>query len=122
MTGSIPQSPCPRGARTVSLRPVRGGDTIRHLKKLEKGSGLNIYNLGTGNGYSVLDIVKNFESATGKKIPYVIKGRRAGDIATCYASAAKAEKELGWKAQFGIKEMCEDAWRWQSTNPNGYDN
>ncbi len=94
---------------------------VKALKKLEKGSGLNIYNLGTGNGYSVLDIVKNFEEATGKKIPYVIKGRRAGDIATCYASAAKAEKELGWKAQYGIKEMCEDSWRWQSQNPNGYD-
>ena len=94
---------------------------VKALKKLEKGSGLNIYNLGTGNGYSVLDIVKNFEAATGKKIPYVIKGRRAGDIATCYASAAKAEKELGWKAQYGIKEMCEDSWRWQSQNPNGYD-
>ena len=94
---------------------------VKALKKLEKGSGLNIYNLGTGNGYNVLDIVKNFEAATGKKIPYVIKGRRAGDIATCYASAAKAEKELGWKAQYGIKEMCEDSWRWQSQNPNGYD-
>ena len=94
---------------------------VKALKKLEKGSGLNIYNLGTGNGYSVLDIVKNFESATGKKVPYVIKGRRAGDIATCYASADKAKRELGWEAQFGIKEMCEDAWRWQSMNPNGYD-
>ena len=74
-----------------------------------------------GKGYSVLDIVKNFEAATGVKIPYVIKPRRAGDIATCYASAEKAEKELGWKAEYGIKEMCQDSWRWQSQNPNGYD-
>ena len=94
---------------------------VKALKKLEPGSGLNIYNLGTGVGYSVLDIVKNFEAATGVKIPYVIKERRAGDIATCYSNADKAEKELGWKAQNGIKEMCADSWRWQSQNPNGYD-
>ena len=90
------------------------------LKKLAPGSGLSIYNLGTGTGYSVLDIVKNFEEATGVKIPYVIKPRRAGDIACNYASAAKAEKELGWKAENGIREMCEDSWRWQKNNPNGY--
>lgn len=91
------------------------------LKKLAPGSGVNIYNLGTGHGYSVLDIVKNFEAATGIKIPYVIDGRRAGDIATCYCSAAKAKEELGWEAQFGIRQMCEDSWRWQKNNPNGYD-
>ena len=91
------------------------------LKKLAPGSGLSIYNLGTGVGYSVLDIVKNFEEATGIKIPYVIDGRRAGDIATCYCSAAKAKAELGWEAQYGIRDMCEDSWRWQSQNPNGYD-
>ena len=83
--------------------------------------GLAIYNLGTGHGYSVLDIVKNFEAATGVKIPYSIKPRRAGDIATCYCDPSKAERELGWKAQYGIKEMCEDSWRWQKNNPNGYD-
>ncbi len=94
---------------------------VKALKKIEDKSGLNIYNLGTGVGYSVLDIVKNFEEAAGKEIPYVIKERRAGDIATCYADPTKAEKELGWKAQYGIKEMCEDSWRWQSNNPNGYD-
>ena len=94
---------------------------VKALKKIEEKAGLKIYNLGTGNGYSVLDIVKNFEAATGVKIPYVIKERRPGDIATCYASAEKAEKELGWKAEFGIKEMCEDSWRWQSNNPNGYE-
>ena len=90
------------------------------LKKIEKECGLFIYNLGTGVGYSVLDIIHNFEEATGKKIPYVIDERRPGDIATCYASPEKAEKELSWKAEFGIKEMCADAWNWQSNNPNGY--
>lgn len=94
---------------------------VKALKKLEGHSGLSIYNLGTGKGYSVLDLVKNFEEATGVKIPYVIKPRRAGDIATCYASAEKAEKELGWKAEHDIKDMCRDSWNWQSKNPNGYE-
>ena len=94
---------------------------VKALKKIEENPGLAIYNLGTGKGYSVLDIVKNFEAATGVKIPYVIKPRRAGDIATCYCDASKAEKELGWKAENGIREMCEDSWRWQKNNPNGYE-
>ncbi|MBR4059165.1 MAG: UDP-glucose 4-epimerase GalE [Lachnospiraceae bacterium] len=97
---------------------------IGHVKAYEKiltNPGLGIYNLGTGTGYSVLDVVKNFEAATGVKIPYAIKDRRPGDIAACYADAAKAKAELGWEAQYGIKEMCEDSWRWQSQNPNGYD-
>ena len=94
---------------------------VKALKKIEENPGLAIYNLGTGKGYSVLDIVKNFEAATGVKIPYVIKPRRAGDIATCYCDASKAEKELGWKAENGIREMCEDSWRWQSDNPQGYE-
>lgn len=94
---------------------------VKALKKIEENAGLCIYNLGTGTGYSVLDIVKNFEEATGVKIPYEIKPRRAGDIATCYADAAKAKEELGWTAQYGIREMCADSWRWQSNNPNGYD-
>lgn len=94
---------------------------VKAIKKLEENPGLEIYNLGTGCGYSVLDIVKNFEEASGVKIPYVIKDRRAGDIATCYSDASKAEKELGWKAEYGIKEMCEDSWRWQKNNPNGYE-
>ena len=94
---------------------------VKALKKIEENPGLAIYNLGTGKGYSVLDIVKNFEAATGVKIPYVIKPRRAGDIATCYCDASKAEKELGWKAENGIREMCEDSWRWQSNNPQGYE-
>ena len=91
------------------------------LKKFAPGSGLSIYNLGTGIGYSVLDIVKNFEDANGITIPYVIDKRREGDIATCYCSAAKAEKDLGWKAQYNMHDMCEDSWRWQKNNPNGYD-
>lgn len=94
---------------------------VKALKKIEEKAGLCIYNLGTGTGYSVLDIVKNFEEATGIKIPYVIKDRRPGDIATCYSNAEKAKRELGWEAQYGIKEMCADSWRWQSNNPNGYD-
>ena len=94
---------------------------VKALKKIGENPGLAIYNLGTGKGYSVLDIVKNFEAATGVKIPYVIKPRRAGDIATCYCDASKADKELGWKAENGIREMCEDSWRWQSNNPQGYE-
>lgn len=94
---------------------------VKALAKIQDQSGLNIYNLGTGTGYSVLDIVKNFEEATGVPIPYTIKPRRAGDIAVCYSDAAKAKKELGWEAEFGIKEMCADSWRWQSSNPNGYE-
>lgn len=94
---------------------------VKALKKIEEKAGLCIYNLGTGKGYSVLDIVKSFEEAAGVKIPYVIKPRREGDIATCYADPAKAKKELGWEAQYGIKEMCEDSWRWQKNNPNGYE-
>ena len=94
---------------------------VKALKKIEENAGLKIYNLGTGVGYSVLDIVKNFEEATGVKIPYVIKERRAGDIAACYADASLAKKELGWEAENGIREMCEDSWRWQKNNPNGYE-
>lgn len=94
---------------------------VKALKKIEEKAGLKIYNLGTGHGYSVLDIVKNFEDATGVAIPYSIKDRRPGDIATCYADASLAHDELGWEAQYGIKEMCEDSWRWQSSNPNGYE-
>ncbi len=94
---------------------------LKALQKIEQNPGLGIYNLGTGTGYSVLDVVKNFEAATGVKVPYAIKERRPGDIAACYADPSKAKAELGWEAQYGIREMCEDAWRWQSQNPNGYD-
>lgn len=91
------------------------------VKKLMEHPGLVIYNLGTGVGYSVLDIIKNFEKACGKEIPYVIVPRRPGDVPVCYSDPSKAQRELGWKAQYGIDKMCEDAWRWQSDNPNGYD-
>ncbi len=94
---------------------------VKAIKKLDENIGLGIYNLGTGHGYSVLEIVKNFEEANNLKIPYSIKPRRPGDIATCYCDPSKAERELGWKAQYGIREMCEDAWRWQKNNPNGYE-
>lgn len=93
---------------------------IKAVEKVEGTDGLFIYNLGTGKGYSVLDVVKAFEKASGVKIPYKIGPRRDGDIATCYSDPSKAEKELGWKAQRDIEEMCEDSWRWQKQNPNGY--
>lgn len=93
---------------------------LKALEKLETAPGLVVYNLGTGNGSSVLDMVKAFEEASGKKVPYKIARRRPGDIASCYADPTKAEEELGWTAKYGIKEMCEDAWKWQSKNPNGY--
>ncbi|MBO5998156.1 MAG: UDP-glucose 4-epimerase GalE [Lachnospiraceae bacterium] len=93
---------------------------VAALKKIEPGSGLSIYNLGTGVGYSVLDIVHSFEEATGVKVPYVIDDRRPGDVAVCYSSADKAYRELGWKAEYDITRMCRDSWRWQSMNPNGY--
>lgn len=83
-------------------------------------SGVYTYNLGTGIGYSVLDVLHAFEKACGKKLPYVIKERRPGDIAACYADPKKAYDELGWKAQFGIEEMCSSLWNWQSKNPKGY--
>ena len=94
---------------------------VKALDKIKQRAGVKIYNLGTGKGYSVLDIVKNFEEATGVRVPYVIGPLRAGDIAECYASPKKAEEELGWKAEYGIKEMCEDSWRWQKNNPNGFE-
>ena len=90
------------------------------IHKLMRNPGLVIYNLGTGHGYSVLDVIHAFEKACGKELPYVIDPRRAGDIAECYADPAKAEKELGWKAQYGIEEMCADTWNWQSKNPDGF--
>ena len=87
---------------------------VKALKKIEDGSGLSIYNLGTGVGYSVLDIVKSFEEATGVKVPYVIDPRRAGDIAECYSSPEKAEKELGWKAENTLDDMCRDSYNWET--------
>ena len=93
---------------------------VKAVKKLEDNSGLSIYNLGTGKGYSVLDIVKNFEAATGIKIPYSIKPRRAGDVATCYSDATKAKKELGWEAKYNLEDRCRDEWNWMVKNQNGY--
>ncbi len=94
---------------------------VKAIKKLADKEGVSIYNLGTGNGYSVLQIVKAFEKACGHPIPYEIKPRRPGDIATCYCDPSKAKAQLGWEAQYGIDEMCEDSWRWQSMNPNGFE-
>lgn len=88
---------------------------LEHMKE-----GVSVYNLGTGHGYSVLDVVKAYGKACGKEIPYEIKPRRAGDIAQCYSDPSKAERELGWKAQYGIEEMCRDSFEWQSKNPDGY--
>lgn len=90
------------------------------VNKVTDDKGLFIYNLGTGKGYSVLDIVKAFEKASGKEIKYVIAPRRDGDIATCYSDPSKAKAELNWTAKRGLEEMCEDSWRWQSQNPNGF--
>lgn len=93
---------------------------VKAIKKIEENPGVKIYNLGTGNGYSVLDVINNVSKAVGKDIPYVIAERRAGDIAECYADPALAKEELGWEAKNGIKEMCEDSWNWQKNNPDGY--
>ena len=93
---------------------------IKALKKLAPGSGVNIYNLGTGNGYSVFDVLHAYEKACGKTLPYIVKERRPGDIATCYCDATKAKEELGWVADKTLDEMCEDSWNWQSKNQNGY--
>lgn len=93
---------------------------IAALKQLDENCGCKIYNLGTGTGYSVLDMVEAFEKASGKKIPYKIVGRRSGDVDSVYADARLAKEELGWQAVRGLEEMCEDLWRWQSNNPHGY--
>ncbi len=93
---------------------------VKALKKIKDNSGLSIYNLGTGTGYSVLQVVKAYEKACGKPINYEIKARRPGDIATCYANPSKAREELGWEAVYDIDRMCQDSYRWQSMNPDGY--
>lgn len=94
---------------------------VLSVDKIDKLKGVSIINLATGNGYSVLEVLKAFEKACGKKISYKIVERREGDIAKCFADASKAYEVLGWKAEKGIDEMCEDSWRWQSQNPNGYE-
>ncbi len=93
---------------------------VAAIDKIEK-AGVYTYNLGTGKGYSVLDVIHAFEKACGHPLPYAIKPRRAGDIAECFSDASKAERELSWKAQFGIDDMCASLWNWQKKNPNGYD-
>lgn len=93
---------------------------INALQKLQENPGVVTYNLGTGQGYSVLEMVKAFSEASGRDVPYRITERRPGDIAQCYADPSFAAKELGWKAKRGLAEMCEDTWRWQSQNPEGY--
>ena len=93
---------------------------VKAVERLAKNDGVFICNLGTGKGYSVLDVIHAFEKACGHKLKYVIKPRRDGDIATCYSNCDKAEKELGWKAQYDLDDMCADSWRWQTMNPDGY--
>ncbi len=93
---------------------------VKAVEKLAEGPGVRVWNLGTGQGYSVLDMARAFEQASGRPVPYRIAPRRAGDIAQCWADPAKAERELGWKATRGLREMCEDTWRWQAQNPDGY--
>ena len=93
---------------------------VAALKKLEQNCGLFICNLGTGKGYSVLDVLHAYEKACGKELPYVVDPRRPGDIAQCYADPKKAREELGWEAELGIEEMCASSWKWQSMNPGGY--
>ena len=93
---------------------------VAALQAISRGCGLAVYNLGTGHGYSVLDVVKAFERVNGLKVPYAIKPRRPGDIATCYCDPAKAFAELGWKAEHGIEDMCHDSWNFQKNNPEGY--
>jgi len=93
---------------------------LQALEKLSAGPGILTYNLGTGQGYSVLEMIHAFEKSSGQKVPYEIGGRRAGDIATCYADSSRARDELGWTASRGIEAMTADAWRWQKNNPDGY--
>ncbi|MBQ6543130.1 MAG: GDP-mannose 4,6-dehydratase, partial [Clostridia bacterium] len=93
---------------------------IKAVEKIARETGCFTYNLGTGKGYSVLDVIRAFEKACGHPLKYEISARRAGDLATCYSDPSKAERELGWKALRDIDEMCEDSWRWQSNNPDGY--
>ena len=114
--------------------PTHDGTGVRdyiHVVDLAKGhvcaieyaakhAGAEVINLGTGVGYSVLDMVKAFEKATGREIPYVIAPRRAGDVAECYSDPAKAKELLGWTAEYDLEDMCKDSWKWQSENPNGY--
>ncbi|WP_274648621.1 UDP-glucose 4-epimerase GalE [Paenibacillus humicola] len=96
------------------------GGHLRSLERIMRHTGVDVYNLGTGRGYSVLEMIAAFERVTGRKVPYTFAPRRPGDIAVCYADTAKANRELGWAAVRGLEEMCEDTWRWQAGNPEGY--
>ncbi|MCZ8519274.1 MULTISPECIES: UDP-glucose 4-epimerase GalE [Paenibacillus] len=93
---------------------------LRAVEKVQSTTGVDAYNLGTGKGYTVLEVIRAFEQASGQPVPYAIVDRRPGDVAICYADPAKAREQLQWTAERGIEEMCADAWRWQSGNPNGY--
>ena len=118
--GSDYDTPDGTGVRDyIHVMDLAGGH-VKALEKLESSTGVFTYNLGTGIGYSVIDIVEAFSKAVDKDIPYEIKPRRAGDIATCYADPSLAKEELGWEATRDLDEMCEDSWRWQEQNPNGY--
>lgn len=103
----------------IHVTDLAGGH-LKALEKLEAEAGVHVYNLGTGTGYSVLDVLGAFEKATGLKIPYEIANRRPGDVASCFADPGKALAELGWKAKKNLEDMCRDAWRWQKNNPKGY--
>lgn len=120
VTGNDYDTPDGTGVRDfIHISDLASGH-IAALQKAEKSSGCMVYNLGTGNGYSVLEAVKAFEKASGKEVKYKIAPRRPGDLADVHAVPDKALNELGWKAKFGVDEMCEDLWRWQSQNPNGF--
>ena len=93
---------------------------VAAMDYMAERKGVFVFNLGTGHGYSVLDMVHAFEKATGKKVPYKIAPRRAGDVAEVYCDPGKAERELGWKAEHSLEDMCRDSWNWQSKNPNGF--
>jgi len=93
---------------------------VKALNKIKEKAGVKVYNLGTGNGYSVLDVIHAFEKACGHEIPYQIKPRREGDIATCYSKCDLAKEELGWQAKYNLDDMCASSWKWQTMNPNGY--
>lgn len=94
---------------------------VSALQAIQRNCGLAVYNIGTGHGYSVLDVVKAFEKVNNVNVPYSIKPRRPGDIATCYCNPAKAKAELGWEAEYDIEDMCRDSWNWQKNNPRGYE-
>jgi UDP-glucose 4-epimerase len=93
---------------------------VRAVETLQAGFGCQAVNLGTGQGVSVLELVRAFEQASGREVPYTVVERRAGDVAQCWADASRAAELLGWRAQLDVQRMCEDAWRWQSANPTGY--